>query len=108
LALGAELKANYCILESGRAFVYRGFNDLKVPLCYDRFKRSVISALKKQKKLPDFIAHDLSPHFLSTRLARQLKDTLLPESRIIADTGLSLGQAVIGYVFGNSGKDRKN
>jgi len=31
LALGAELKANYCIIKRSKAYLFAGFDDLKKP-----------------------------------------------------------------------------
>jgi len=83
LALGPELKANYCVLDGARATVYSGFGDLKNPLCYGAYKRSLLSVLRKQKKRPGCIAHDLNPVFLSSRLAQELHQGILPKSTVV-------------------------
>ncbi|MFH1094004.1 MAG: hypothetical protein V1739_07630 [Candidatus Omnitrophota bacterium] len=84
LALGAELKANFCIIYKGTAFLSFGYNDLKNPLFYEKYKKSLYKQLKKIPAKPQVIAHDLNPLFLSTRLAHELKEKSLGSSRITA------------------------
>ncbi|MFH1062144.1 MAG: hypothetical protein V1747_04570 [Candidatus Omnitrophota bacterium] len=83
LALGAELKANYCILNKQKAYLYSGFNDLKNPEDYNQYKQSIIQQTKRLKLKPQVIAHDLNPLFLSSRLAQELNSSGFKTSRII-------------------------
>ena len=83
LALGAELKANYCIIHKQKAYVYLGFNDLKNPKFFDQYKQSILSQIKKFKLKPQIITHDLNPLFLSSRFAEELKNSLFKTSRIL-------------------------
>ena len=84
LALGAELKANFCLIQRGTAFLHYGYEDLKNPLFYEKYKKSLNRQLKKILEKPQIIAHDLNPLFFSTRLARELKNGRLRSSRITA------------------------
>ncbi|MCG2712405.1 MAG: carbamoyltransferase HypF, partial [Candidatus Omnitrophica bacterium] len=51
---------------------------------YEKYKKSLDRQLRKLHKKPRIIAHDLNPLFLSTRLARELKDKKPGAIRIIA------------------------
>ncbi len=116
LALGAELKANYCIIHKQKAYVYSGFNDLKIPEFFDQYKQSILSQIKKFKLKPQIITHDLNPMFLSSRLAEEFKNTLFKTSRIIpvqhhfahiaaasAALGLSKNKKFIGIACDGTG-----
>ncbi|MCK4994837.1 MAG: carbamoyltransferase HypF [Candidatus Omnitrophica bacterium] len=82
LALGAELKANFCIIQGRTAFLYSGFDDLKNPFFFNKYKKSLDTQLKKLSRKPQLIAHDLNSSFFSTRLAKELKEKSLKSSRI--------------------------
>ncbi len=84
LALGAELKANFCIMQGGTAFLHFGFEDLKNPFFYEKYKKCLGRQLSKLSRKPQVIAHDLNPVFFSTRLAYELNSRRLRSSRIIA------------------------
>ncbi len=83
LAMGAELKANFCIISRSWAYVYFGYNDLKNPLFFNKYRKKLDGVLKKLAVKPKIIAHDLNLSFLSTRHAQELKNTGLKSSRII-------------------------
>ncbi|MBI4846677.1 MAG: carbamoyltransferase HypF, partial [Candidatus Omnitrophica bacterium] len=83
LALGGELKANYCFIKDGKAYLFTEFSDLKNPLVYQEFKASVLKQLKNFSLKPDIIAHDSNPVFLSTRFALELKGKIFEKSKII-------------------------
>ncbi len=82
LALGAELKANFCIIQGGTALLHFGYEDLKNPLSYEKYKKSLDRQLSNLSRKPQIIAHDLNPLFLSTRLAHELNSRRLRSSRI--------------------------
>lgn len=115
LALGGELKANYCILNKQKAYLYSGFNDLKNPEYYKQYKQSILQQIKRLKLKPQVIAHDLNPLFLSSRLAEEFKLSIFKSSRIIpiqhhfahiagACAALGLGkQKIIGIACDGTG-----
>jgi len=84
LALGAELKANYCILNKQKAYLYSGFADLKNPKFYDNYKQSILSEIKRLRIKPQIIARDLNLMFLSSRLAEELHDSRFKQSQVMA------------------------
>ncbi|MDD5745785.1 MAG: hypothetical protein PHO30_00835, partial [Candidatus Omnitrophica bacterium] len=83
VALGPELKANYCILTGTRAVVRGGFEDLKNPRQYTAYKKSLLSDIRRLKKLPVRIACDLNPVFFSSRLAQELHNTILSQGVLV-------------------------
>jgi len=83
LALGAELKANYTILNKQKAYLYAGFDDLKNPEFYNKYRQSILSEIKRLKIKPQIITHDLNPLFLSSRLAEELNNSLFKQSRVM-------------------------
>jgi len=82
LGLGAELKANFCIINNGIASLSRGFGDLKNPDCYNSYKKAVINELKKKKLNPKIIVSDLNPQFLNTKFATELQKELFTKSTV--------------------------
>ncbi len=83
LALGAELKGNYCLVKKNLARLHYGFEDLKTPRDYNKYKASIKNSLKVLKFKPQIIAHDLNPQFLSSRLAQELKKEIFKKSKIL-------------------------
>ncbi|MBU0634894.1 MAG: hypothetical protein KKB82_06415 [Candidatus Omnitrophica bacterium] len=73
VALGAELKANFCIIKKNKAYLYYGFGDLKDPRCWERFRAAVLQKIKRFKIKPAVISCDLNPQFLSSQFAQELK-----------------------------------
>lgn len=83
LALGAELKANYCVISDRKAYLHYGFDDLKQASNYNAYKRSIIKTIKELNPRPQLITHDLNPQFLSTQLAYEFKNRLLSRSLVL-------------------------
>ncbi len=83
LACGGELKANYCLLNNKRAVLKYGFEDLKQPIFFDNYRRSLMRDVRKSVRDIRFIACDLNPVFLSSRLGRELQTGLLRDAEVI-------------------------
>jgi len=72
LALGGELKANFCIAKNNFLFFSNSFGDLEDPRNLEMFEKGLRNSLKSLKAIPKIIAYDLHPEYLSSKLAREL------------------------------------
>ena len=71
LAFGAELKSTFCFVNDGDAFVSQHMGDLKDFRTYDYFLKEIGAWQLLMKIMPDGLAHDLHPDYLSTKLAEK-------------------------------------
>ena len=77
LAVGAELKSTFCLVRGEQAFVSHHIGDLEnyETLC------SFVSGIEHFKRLfdvvPEVVAHDLHPEYLSTKYALDIPDVAL-------------------------------
>lgn len=78
LALGAESKGSVCFYQGSRAVLLGGLGNLVQPSQFRCFHRHVEDLLRRAGDGPVWIAHDLHPSYLSTRLARSLGRPCLP------------------------------
>lgn len=83
LALGPELKANFCVIKNRTAFLYYDFGDLKIPAQFNFYRRFLLRTIAQLKIKPQIIAHDLNPVFLSSNFAQELKNSLFRETEIL-------------------------
>jgi hydrogenase maturation protein HypF len=74
LACGAELKSNFCLTKGKRAFLSRPIGDLKNMETLDIYECNIEQVRRKYKIIPEVIAHDLHPLYLSTKYALLFKD----------------------------------
>lgn len=74
LAYGAELKSTFCLFKDGAAILSQHQGDLENPATLDDFQKnlSLYQALYDHK--PTFLACDLHPEYLSTKLAIQTSE----------------------------------
>ena len=71
LAMGGELKNTFCLLQDGRAVVSHHMGDLKDALTFDDYKRSIEQYTQLFEHMPEAVAIDLHPDYLSSKLGRE-------------------------------------
>jgi hydrogenase maturation protein HypF len=75
LACGAELKHTFCLAKGARAFVSHHIGDLENFETYRSFVEGVEHFCRLFDVVPEVVAHDLHPEYLSTKYAQELADT---------------------------------
>jgi hydrogenase maturation protein HypF len=70
LACGAELKHTFCVAKGSRAFVSHHIGDLENYETYRSFTEGVEHFCRLFDVVPEVVAHDLHPEYLSTKYAR--------------------------------------
>ncbi|MCC7430853.1 carbamoyltransferase HypF [bacterium] len=71
LALGAELKSSFCLVQGENIFFSEPFGDLKEWENYEKFQKFASETIQKFK--PVLIVHDLHPNYFSTKFAYETK-----------------------------------
>lgn len=69
LACGAELKHTFCVARRGHAFVSHHIGDLENYETFRSFTEGVGHFLRLFDVVPEVVAHDLHPEYLSTKYA---------------------------------------
>jgi hydrogenase maturation protein HypF len=69
LACGAELKSTFCLARDSRAWVGQHIGDLKSFESLRSFRRGIEHFERLFAVVPELVAHDLHPDYLSTRYA---------------------------------------
>jgi hydrogenase maturation protein HypF len=69
LAVGAELKSAFCLATAERAFVGHHIGDLRTHETLTSFREGIAHFERLLGVVPEAIAHDLHPDYLSTRYA---------------------------------------
>jgi hydrogenase maturation protein HypF len=114
LACGAELKNTICLGRGKTAFVSQHLGDMGELATLDFFKNTIEHLKKVTKIVPEIVAHDLHPDYLSTRYAGTLSDvqrmgvqhhhahvvSCMAENRIEAPV---IGLALDGTGYGTDG-----
>ncbi len=77
LAVGAELKSTFCLARGREAFLSPHLGDLDTELAYRAFRADVELYLSMLGVVPETVAHDLHPEYLSTKWALQQDAALL-------------------------------
>ena len=72
LAVGAHLKNAVALGVEENVFVSQHIGDLATKEAHDAFTRSVADLPRLYEAIPDVVAHDLHPDYLSTRHAQRL------------------------------------
>ena len=70
IAVGAELKATFCVVRGADAFLSTHLGDLESELAYRAFHDDLRLYLDMLCVEPEVVAHDLHPEYLSTKWAR--------------------------------------
>ena len=74
LALGGELKSTFCMLRQGDAVVSQHIGDLETRPAFEDFKKNIGLYKRLYGFVPDVIAVDQHPDYLSTQYGKQLAD----------------------------------
>ncbi|MGO8760689.1 MAG: carbamoyltransferase HypF [Desulfobaccales bacterium] len=72
LGVGAEQKNTFCVAAGGVALLSQHIGDLDSVETFDYYQRAVTHFKALCRQDPAIVAHDLHPHYLSTRYARGL------------------------------------
>ncbi|QKG20295.1 carbamoyltransferase HypF [Actinomadura verrucosospora] len=113
LACGAELKNTFCLAKDGRAFVSHHIGDLEDYETLRAFEEGVEHFRRLFDIVPEVVAHDPHPEYLSTKyaLARELPAVAVQHhhahiASCLADNGADgpvIGVAFDGTGFGTDG-----
>jgi hydrogenase maturation protein HypF len=74
LAMGAELKSTFCLLEEGRAILSQHLGDLENAATFREYRRLLEHYQRLFDFEPDLVVVDGHPDYLSTQLGRQLAE----------------------------------
>ncbi|MFZ5450101.1 MAG: carbamoyltransferase HypF [Thermodesulfobacteriota bacterium] len=77
LGVGAEQKNTFCVAAQGVALLSQHIGDLDTVETLDYYQRAITHFKALCRKDPVIVAHDLHPHYLSTRYARGLGEVRL-------------------------------
>jgi len=69
LGVGAEQKNTFCLAEGGAAFLSQHIGDLDTVETFDYYRLAVAHFQELCRQDPAIVAHDLHPHYLSSRYA---------------------------------------
>jgi hydrogenase maturation protein HypF len=72
LAVGGELKATFCVVRDGEAFLSPHLGDLDTELAHRAFRADLDLYLSMLGVAPEIVACDLHPEYLSTKWATEL------------------------------------
>jgi hydrogenase maturation protein HypF len=114
LACGAELKHTFCVTKGTRAFVSHHIGDLENYETYRSFTDGVEHFCRLFDVVPQVVAHDLHPEYLSTKYAKERDGVDLVGiqhhhahiASCLADNGFpgpAIGIAFDGLGFGTDG-----
>jgi hydrogenase maturation protein HypF len=71
LAVGAELKHTFTLASEGRAVLGPHSGDLEDVESFDSFERTLDHLSRLERIVPEIVAHDLHPGYLSTQFAQR-------------------------------------
>ena len=114
LAVGAELKSTFCLVRGHTAVVSHHIGDLENLETYRAFTEGIALLGRLVDVVPEVVAHDLHPEYLSTKYARELDGVELVGvqhhhahiASCLADndeTGPVIGVAFDGLGYGTDG-----
>ncbi|WP_219413817.1 carbamoyltransferase HypF [Pseudonocardia nigra] len=114
LACGAELKNTFCLARDRHAFVSHHIGDLENYETYRSFTEGIAHFRRLFDIVPEVVAHDLHPDYLSTKYARELDGVELVGvqhhhahvASCLADNGVTgpvIGVALDGLGYGTDG-----
>ncbi len=72
LGVGAEQKNTFCVAAQGVALISQHIGDLDSVETFDYYQQAIRHFKGLCRKDPVIVAHDLHPHYLSTRYAQEL------------------------------------
>lgn len=114
LAMGGELKNSFCLLHEGQAVLSQYMGDLENPHAQAQYRQQIQHYQQLFNVVPEIIAVDLHPDYVSTQLGLQLArcgNLQIAEAQhhhahiaaCMAEHGLPLGTAVLGVAFDGLG-----
>lgn len=77
LGVGAEQKNTFCVAAQGVALLSQHIGDLDSVETFDYYQQAITHFKGLCRKDPVIVAHDLHPHYLSTRYAQDLRGVRL-------------------------------
>jgi hydrogenase maturation protein HypF len=77
LGVGAEQKNTFCLAQGGAAFLSQHIGDLDTVETFDYYRLAVAHFQELCRQDPAIVAHDLHPHYLSSRYALGLSGVRL-------------------------------
>jgi hydrogenase maturation protein HypF len=99
LGVGAEQKNTFCLAWGRTALLSQHVGDLDTVETFDYYRLAIDHFQALSRKAPNFIAHDLHPHYLSTRYARDQADKVL--------VGVQHHHAHIAACLAENGRDER-
>jgi hydrogenase maturation protein HypF len=111
LACGAELKSTFCVARGRRAWVSHHIGDLQNFETLHSFEDGIDHFTKLFDVMPEVVAHDLHPEYLSTKYAFGLDGVRLVGvqhhhahlAACLAEHGFDSTQAAVGAIFDGTG-----
>lgn len=116
LAMGGEVKATFCLIKPGEAILSQHQGDLENPAAFDDYRKNIGLYSALFDHIPQAIAADMHPEYLSSKLARTMPGPLvevqhhhahiaacLCENAYPLDAPPVLGIALDGLGWGNDG-----
>lgn len=83
LAMGGELKNTFCLLKDGQAVLSHHIGDLEDALTQADFRRALRHYAELFEHVPDFLAIDRHPEYLSSKIGREVAvEKALPVSEV--------------------------
>ena len=77
LGVGAEQKNTFCLAARGLGVLSQHIGDLDTVETFDYYRLAISHFQELCRQNPGVVAHDLHPHYLSTRYARELEEVRL-------------------------------
>lgn len=114
LAMGAELKNTFCLLQAGEAVLSQHIGDLESSTCLQDYRHNLALFRRLFDFTPELIVVDKHPNYLSTQLGRQLAaEEGIPVIAVqhhhahiaagMVDAGLSPDERVLGIALDGLG-----
>lgn len=113
LACGAEMKNTFCLTKEQHAFLSHHIGDLENYETLRSFREGVQHYCRLFDVVPELVAYDLHPEYLSTKYARELEEAGLPAVGVqhhhahiascLADNERPTGERVIGVALDGTG-----
>ncbi|MBU2578860.1 hypothetical protein KKA09_01970 [Patescibacteria group bacterium] len=99
LALGAESAGNFSVFSDSKIYFSHDFGDLLEEKNFQKFKKTILNYLKKNKIKPDVILTDLHPVYKTTiwgkHLAKKYKAKHIQVQHHLAHIFSSIGDKII-------------
>lgn len=108
LAVGADLKNTFSVVQEGHVFTSSHIGDLHEEATVARWRSLLARAERVHRIAPEFVTHDLHPSYRSTALAHELGLPLMPVQHHHAHIAAVLAEhgesgPVIGLAFDGTG-----